>query len=83
LAPNSAAIATDVTAHPGETELNIAPDEVPVQRKRAFIAAGLGWGLDGFDWTAITCVWLLPETRGKVIVEPEIGREPQAAGSPG
>ena len=34
-----------------EPELNIAPDEVEPQRRRAFVAAGLGWGLDGFDWT--------------------------------
>lgn len=34
-----------------DTELNIAPDEVPRYRRRAFLASGLGWGLDGFDWT--------------------------------
>jgi MFS family permease len=34
-----------------ETELNIAPEEVGTQRRRAFIASGLGWALDGFDWT--------------------------------
>ena len=32
-------------------ELNIPPEEVETQRKRAFVASGLGWGLDGFDWT--------------------------------
>ena len=32
---------------------------------------------------AITCVWLLPETRGKVIIEPELRREPELAGAPG
>jgi MFS family permease len=35
----------------GEAELNIAPEEVGRQRRRAFVASGLGWGLDGFDWT--------------------------------
>ena len=30
---------------------------------------------------AITCCWLLPETRGRVIVEPERSRE-RVAGSP-
>ncbi len=34
-----------------ETELNIAPEEVDTQRRRAFVASGLGWALDGFDWT--------------------------------
>ena len=32
-----------------DIELNIPPDEVETQRKRAFVASGLGWGLDGFD----------------------------------
>jgi hypothetical protein len=28
---------------------NIPPEDVETQRKRAFVASGLGWGLDGFD----------------------------------
>ena len=32
-------------------EPNIPPEDVEKQRKRAFVASGLGWGLDGFDWT--------------------------------
>jgi hypothetical protein len=32
---------------------------------------------------AITCVWLLPEMRGKVIIEPGLQREPELAGSRG
>ena len=39
----------DEREHAGE--LNISPEEEAVQRKRAFVASGLGWGLDGFDWT--------------------------------
>jgi MFS family permease len=30
---------------------NIPPQEVAADRRRAFVATGLGWGLDGFDWT--------------------------------
>jgi hypothetical protein len=28
---------------------NIPPEDVETQRKRAFVASGLCWGLDGFD----------------------------------
>jgi hypothetical protein len=34
-----------------DVELNIPPEEVDTQRRRAFVPSGLGWGLDGFDWT--------------------------------
>ncbi len=34
-----------------DTELNSAPGELSRYRRRAFVATGLGWGLDGFDWT--------------------------------
>lgn len=61
--------------HERETELNIAPEEVPTQRKRAFVAAGLGWGLDGFDWTmfayalpAITAALSLSPSQGPFVV---------------
>jgi MFS family permease len=61
--------------HARETELNIAPEEVDEQRRRAFVAAGLGWGLDGFDWTmfayalpAITAALSLSESDGPFIV---------------
>ena len=32
-----------------DIELNIPPEEVETQRKRAFVASGLGWGLG--RWT--------------------------------
>jgi MFS family permease len=64
-----------VEAHRRETELNITPDEVPRQRNRAFVAAGLGWGLDGFDWTmlayalpAITAALSLSPSQGPFVV---------------
>ena len=64
-----------VEAHERATELNIAPEEVATQRKRAFVAAGLGWGLDGFDWTmfayalpAITAALSLSESQGPFVV---------------
>jgi MFS family permease len=64
-----------VEAHERETELNIAPEEVSTQRRRAFVAAGLGWGLDGFDWTmfayalpAITTALSLSESQGPFVV---------------
>ena len=56
-------------------ELNIPAEEVETQRKRAFIASGLGWGLDGFDWTmfayalpAITASLSLSESDGPFVV---------------
>jgi MFS family permease len=58
-----------------DIELNIPPEEVETQRKRAFLASGLGWGLDGFDWTmfayalpAITSSLSLSESDGPFIV---------------
>jgi MFS family permease len=64
-----------VEAHGRETELNIAPEEVATQRNRAFLAAGLGWGLDGFDWTmlayalpAITAALSLSPSQGPFVV---------------
>jgi MFS family permease len=64
-----------VEAHERDTELNIAPEEIPEQRRRAFVAAGLGWGLDGFDWTmfayalpAITAALSLSESQGPFVV---------------
>jgi hypothetical protein len=42
---------TPAPARQDETELNIPPEEEETQRRRAFVASGLGWGLDGFDWT--------------------------------
>jgi MFS family permease len=62
-------------SHARETELNIRPEEVGEQRRRAFVAAGLGWGLDGFDWTmfgyalpAITTALSLSESQGPFLV---------------
>jgi MFS family permease len=56
-------------------ELNIPPEEVETQRKRAFVASGLGWGLDGFDWTmfayalpAITVSLGMSESDGPFVV---------------
>jgi len=56
-------------------EPNIAPEELDTQRRRAFVAAGLGWGLDGFDWTmfafalpAITAALSLSASDGPFIV---------------
>jgi MFS family permease len=56
-------------------EPNIRPEEVKTQRKRASVAAGLGWGLDGFDWTmfayalpAITASLSLSESDGPFVV---------------
>jgi MFS family permease len=58
-----------------DVELNIPPEEVDTQRKRAFVASGLGWGLDGFDWTmfayalpAITASLSLSESDGPFVV---------------
>lgn len=62
-------------AHESATELNIAPEEISTQRKRAFVAAGLGWGLDGFDWTmfayalpAITAALSMSPSQGPFVV---------------
>ena len=30
---------------------SVTEREVDTQKRRAFVASGLGWGLDGFDWT--------------------------------
>jgi MFS family permease len=56
-------------------EPNIPPEELKTQRKRASVAAGLGWGLDGFDWTmfayalpAITASLSLSESDGPFVV---------------
>jgi MFS family permease len=56
-------------------EPNIPPEELETQRKRASVAAGLGWGLDGFDWTmfayalpAITASLSLSESDGPFVV---------------
>jgi MFS family permease len=56
-------------------DLNITPEEADRQRPRAFIASGLGWGLDGFDWTmfayalpAMTAALGLSESDGPFVV---------------
>jgi len=66
---------TSADRHERETELNIPPEEVETQRNRAFVASGLGWGLDGFDWTmfayalpAITASLSLSESEGPFVV---------------
>ncbi len=58
-----------------ELEPNISPQEEDTQRRRAFVASGLGWGLDGFDWTmfayalpAITVSLGLSASEGPFIV---------------
>jgi hypothetical protein len=50
--PVSALAAGLLAADPAEvTGLGAGADSDVLERKRAFVAAGLGWGLDGFDWT--------------------------------
>jgi hypothetical protein len=70
------------------TELNIQPEEEDTQRRRAFVAAGLGWGLDGFDWTmfayalpAITAALSLSPSDGPFIVACSLVPRP-SEGSP-
>jgi MFS family permease len=54
-----------------DVELNIPPDEVDTQRKRAFVASGLGWGLDGFDWTMFA--YALPAITVSLSLSPSDG----------
>ena len=54
-----------------DVELNIPPDEVDQQRKRAFVASGLGWGLDGFDWTMFA--YALPAITVSLSLSPSDG----------
>ena len=56
-------------------EPNFPREEIKTQRRRASVAAGLGWGLDGFDWTmfayalpAITASLSLSESDGPFVV---------------
>jgi MFS family permease len=67
--------ATPTARFQRETDLNVGPEEVGTQRRRAFVASGIGWGLDGFDWTmfafalpAITASLGLSESDGPFVV---------------